>query len=717
MLLFKDKVCLVCPSCHNALHIKSDELICEQCKNHYKIKRNIPIFDKNNEYWCNVNRDQMLKLIDVAETSGDWLSAVNKYIPDYAGAIVPFSRADAQFIFPIDKNSRVLDAGCMWGGLTIPIAQFCKEVYAIDKTWETVKLLDVRAKQMNLNNIVALVSPVNKLPLPDDFFDFIVLNGVLEWLGYCQDFVGEEHYGVQRKNNCSHILSPSVMQQQALTELFRVLKPGGGIYIAIENRIGIQYFFGYPDDHVGIKFTNLLPRRLASYVTRKLTNTEYRTYTYSPNGLRTLLKSVGFKNINLYSVFPDYRQIWNMVPCSHFNKLRRVARSGFVGIKWKVLFGIWGLIPANFAKNLSPSLAVIASKEGGGILEPRLLSLLNQRGLLRNDDCSEYKLILANNRLGNGNSVNYFVYDDVEEKTKYFCKVARKIDGDCFDNEAVFLKKINLLFGNNSLKNTVPRLRAFCCIDGIKIMVTDYVRANHLVVKPLRLAEAMCFYSKNKIALMIKRIITRLWLRSVDSKIMRAMDWLVAFQRETDSGKIFNIGTQLDEWLKVVLKEVESNDVTIKNLNSKVDCLRQKIMAFKQVDVPMCMEQGDFDSHNILFFKKEIFVTDFEHAKDDSLPFFDLACLMFNGLISEWRANNYNLSLIEYAFSTGWSKHLRRWVKYYASISGLPYDLLCFLPALAAIEQNAKKYPGFRNAYDYPMFGGDILENMLDWKL
>ena len=55
------------------------------------------------------------------------------------------------------------------------------------------------------------------------------------------------------------------MQLNGLKELHRVLKDDGSIYIAIENRIGLQYLAGYPDDHVNIRFVSFLPRWLCRF--------------------------------------------------------------------------------------------------------------------------------------------------------------------------------------------------------------------------------------------------------------------------------------------------------------------------------------------------------------------------------------------------------------------------------------------------------------------
>ena len=249
---------LICPKCHSSLIQEPGVIFCEKCPVHFRMKDEIPIFTEKDEYWCNVAQTKMQELIRDAEISGRWLDAVYKHIPRYANALVPLYRADAQFLFPIDRNSRVLDAGSMWGGLTVPIAQFCKEIYALDKTWETLRLLQIRARQMKLDNVFPVVSSIRRLPFSDHFFDCIVLNGVLEWLGFEQDLVIEKHWSGKRVDSHTYTNNPESMQRAALRELNRVLKPGGSIYTAIENRIGLQYFFGHPDDHLNVRFVTFI---------------------------------------------------------------------------------------------------------------------------------------------------------------------------------------------------------------------------------------------------------------------------------------------------------------------------------------------------------------------------------------------------------------------------------------------------------------------------
>jgi len=67
-----------------------------------------------------------------------------------------------------------------------------------------------------------------KLPFQDDEFDFVNMSEVIE-----------------------HVEDP----KKVMSEVYRVLKPGGKVYVSVPNR------FGFYDQHFHIYFVNWLPRR------------------------------------------------------------------------------------------------------------------------------------------------------------------------------------------------------------------------------------------------------------------------------------------------------------------------------------------------------------------------------------------------------------------------------------------------------------------------
>ena len=107
-------------------------------------------------------------------------------------------------------------------------------------------------------------------------YDVITLIGVLE---YAYHYIeGKEPY------------------QEFIKKLAECLKPGGRIYIAIENKLGLKYFAGYPEDHLGKIYAGLEGYERSDKV-RTFTRTE----------LKSLVEKNGFYNVEFYYPFPDYK--------------------------------------------------------------------------------------------------------------------------------------------------------------------------------------------------------------------------------------------------------------------------------------------------------------------------------------------------------------------------------------------------------------------------
>lgn len=80
------------------------------------------------------------------------------------------------------KNKKILDAGCGGGFYTIPLAMRSDHIYALDISLKNLKILKRRAKTRNLQTVYITRGDIENLPYKSNFFDFILLLGVLEHL-------------------------------------------------------------------------------------------------------------------------------------------------------------------------------------------------------------------------------------------------------------------------------------------------------------------------------------------------------------------------------------------------------------------------------------------------------------------------------------------------------------------------------------------------------
>ena len=116
----------VCPK-EKAPLIRQDEaLVCKECGAIYPVEDGVPVFsDKENQgYWSNVPREVMRSVIRRSEETGDWRRVMREDLAKkYERHIAPYFRGDIQYFFPTNSKSVLLDAGSMWGGVTLPVAQ------------------------------------------------------------------------------------------------------------------------------------------------------------------------------------------------------------------------------------------------------------------------------------------------------------------------------------------------------------------------------------------------------------------------------------------------------------------------------------------------------------------------------------------------------------------------------------------------------------------
>ncbi|MDF0643645.1 MAG: methyltransferase domain-containing protein [Nitrospira sp.] len=286
-----------CPECMGTLMKLSDAYSCPSCERRYPIQEGIPCFSELSTYHGEVPKDLMTTILKDSERLG-YRKAFEQHIQD------PFiykyvddeSRSLWINIIPHGPDSTFLDVGCGWGTNAAPISQEVGTVIALDATFERVKFVQIRCRQDKKFNVVPILGSAIKLPLPDNSVDIVAFNGVLEWLG-----------GIDTTRN------PVELQQQALREAWRVLRPDGYVYIGIENRYSLRYMLGDQDDHSFMKYTSLMPRGVANLYCRLRTGGAYFTYTHSLAEYHRFLREAQFANVRSYFPWPDYRNPTSIV--------------------------------------------------------------------------------------------------------------------------------------------------------------------------------------------------------------------------------------------------------------------------------------------------------------------------------------------------------------------------------------------------------------------
>ena len=212
--------------------------------------------------------------------------------------------------YPPAVGSRVLDIGAGWGQLALPLARHC-QVCALEPTAERLDFIRAAAAQDGVSRALWFVQSDF---LHIDFetrFDLVLCIGVLEWV---PKFAPD--------------LEPIEAQRRFLRRARAALAPGGRLVIGIENRLGLKYLLGAPDDHIGHAGVSILPYKLADRRWRAISGQPLRALTHTRADLDTLLAETGFGHREFFGAFPDYKLPSAIVPLGQATEAH--AASAFI---------------------------------------------------------------------------------------------------------------------------------------------------------------------------------------------------------------------------------------------------------------------------------------------------------------------------------------------------------------------------------------------------
>lgn len=221
-------------------------------------------FEQRMERILRAARDKSIFSTDLAAACIDW--------PSY----YHLSCIRANIVRPFEEGlsgADVLEVGAGCGAITRFLGESGANVCALEGSHRRARI--ARLRTSDLSNVTVVAENFETFAV-DRKFDFITFVGVLE---YAHQFIQGAHPA------CS-----------MLAKARSLLKPTGAVLIAIENQLGLKYFAGAPEDHIGRRMFGLEDR-------------------YSPNGVRTygraelatLVGDAGFSHTRFYAPFPDYK--------------------------------------------------------------------------------------------------------------------------------------------------------------------------------------------------------------------------------------------------------------------------------------------------------------------------------------------------------------------------------------------------------------------------
>lgn len=176
---------------------------------------------------------------------------------------------------PIKPTDKVLEIGSGCGAITGALARLASSVTCVELSKKRSMINAYKNREYdNINIMVGNFEDV-EAHLPGKY-DYITLIGVLE---YAASYINDDR-----------------PYHKFLEILKSHLAPGGRIVIAIENRLGMKYFAGCKEDHLGTYFGGI-----EGY------GPDAKVKTFSKEALLDLLTEEGLGAAKFYYPYPDYK--------------------------------------------------------------------------------------------------------------------------------------------------------------------------------------------------------------------------------------------------------------------------------------------------------------------------------------------------------------------------------------------------------------------------
>ncbi len=175
--------------------------------------------------------------------------------------------------FPFRPDANVLEIGAGCGALTGLLCEKLSKVTALEYSYPRARVIAQRhSRYSNLEVVVGRLQDYKN----EEQFDYVTVIGVLEYAG--------TFYGGK------------MPYESFLAKARSLLKPEGTLILAIENKIGLKYICGAPEDHTGRIFDSLYDYPYPCKVR-----------TFSKKELTSLMHAAGFYHLKWYYPLPDYK--------------------------------------------------------------------------------------------------------------------------------------------------------------------------------------------------------------------------------------------------------------------------------------------------------------------------------------------------------------------------------------------------------------------------
>lgn len=172
----------------------------------------------------------------------------------------------------LDSQARVLEVGAGCGAITRYLGETCVTVDALEPVFSRARV--ARERTRDLPGVEIFVGDIFDVP-PDSLYDLVAVVGVLEYVG--------------------NGTAESQPYDRFLEKAASLLSPEGTLLVAIENRVGVKYLAGAPEDHTNRPFDSLEGYPSTS-----------PARTFARDVLVSMVSRTGLTT-SVLSAFPDYK--------------------------------------------------------------------------------------------------------------------------------------------------------------------------------------------------------------------------------------------------------------------------------------------------------------------------------------------------------------------------------------------------------------------------
>ena len=213
-------------------------------------------------------------IIDQASDISVLSAELNQHCKDWPSSYhLSTHRANIMRPFKSLLTGDILELGAGCGAITRYLGECGGRVLAIEGSSRRAAI--ARSRTRDLKNVSILAEDFNKFQCAQKF-DVVTLIGVLEY---------------------ANLFASTQNPHLALLEhVYSLLKPKGKLIIAIENQLGLKYFAGFPEDHIGLPMYGLEGRYQSD-----------QAQTFGKTTLSNLLKEAKFENLVFFVPCPDYK--------------------------------------------------------------------------------------------------------------------------------------------------------------------------------------------------------------------------------------------------------------------------------------------------------------------------------------------------------------------------------------------------------------------------